>query len=79
MANTYTIPLALEFLQEDVLLEATFFPGDLLETVLKANPEVWRNAGILQSFSEIMNANEQRLKEEADRTWALYQLLLLNL
>jgi hypothetical protein len=38
----YLIPLALEALAEDPLVEATFYPGDLLEVVLRVPPEFWK-------------------------------------
>jgi hypothetical protein len=37
----YLVPLALEQLQEDPFAEGTYFPGDLLVTVLGAKGEFW--------------------------------------
>jgi hypothetical protein len=38
----YLVPLALEQLQEDPFTEGTYFPGDLLVSVLGANGEFWQ-------------------------------------
>ena len=39
----YLIPLALEELRRDPLVQGDFYPGDLLKSVLSADPEFWRN------------------------------------
>jgi len=37
----YLVPLAIEHLSEDPLLQAAFYPGDLLCTVLRVNGSFW--------------------------------------
>ena len=37
----YLIPLAIEHLQQDPLVEGDFFPGDLLASVLKVKADFW--------------------------------------
>ena len=38
---TFLIPIALERLREDPLVEGDFFPGDLLSAVLRSNRSYW--------------------------------------
>lgn len=38
----YLIPKAMEFLEKDVFLEGDFYPGDLLQNVLSADPKFWK-------------------------------------
>lgn len=37
------MPLALERLAEDPLIEGDYYPGDLLYAVLRINPRFWRD------------------------------------
>jgi contact-dependent growth inhibition (CDI) system CdiI-like immunity protein len=37
----YLVPLALEVLEHDPLAEGDYYPGDLLESVLGVDPELW--------------------------------------
>ncbi|MBV6438797.1 MAG: hypothetical protein EPGJADBJ_00425 [Saprospiraceae bacterium] len=37
----YLIPRAMEILGKDVFAEGDFYPGDLLENVLCADPKIW--------------------------------------
>jgi hypothetical protein len=39
----YLIPLAIQRLKSDPLLEGSFYPGDLLVNILKADPSYWIN------------------------------------
>jgi len=38
----YLVPLALEQLQQDPFASGDFYPGDLLQSVLKIQPEFWQ-------------------------------------
>jgi CDI immunity proteins len=38
----YLVPLALEHLRENSLVEGDFYPGDLLKNMLTADPAFWR-------------------------------------
>jgi hypothetical protein len=38
----FLVPLALEKLAEDPLADGDFYPGDLLNSLLRANPDFWR-------------------------------------
>ena len=38
----YLVPLALEFLEEDPLVEGDYFPGDLLKNVLAVKAAYWQ-------------------------------------
>ncbi len=61
----YLLPLAVERLQDDPLLEASMFPGDLLTVLLRLDPEEWA-ADTAASFSSILLANRPQLEACAD-------------
>jgi len=42
MGLRFTVPLALDVLEKDLLVEAEHYKGDLLEVVLSANRDVYR-------------------------------------
>lgn len=39
----YLIPLAIEQLKQDLFVEASYFPGDLLQNVLNVDTSFWHN------------------------------------
>lgn len=44
----YLVPLALELLREDILLESNIYQGDLLESILKLDQCFWQENEVLQ-------------------------------
>jgi len=42
MGLEYVVPLALEILASDPMIDATYYPGDLLSTCLNADREFWQ-------------------------------------
>lgn len=62
----YLIPVALEILTADVLTEGDFYPGDLLEVVLKVKPDFWNShpqlraqvAALVQSNMDIIRGED---------------------
>ncbi len=40
---TYLVPLALEMLEADLLVEGDYYPGDLLKSVLSLDPVFWNS------------------------------------
>jgi hypothetical protein len=62
----YLIPLAMEFLAKDILTEADFYPGDLLETVVNAGSNAWnQNADLRKQLLELIETNSEKI-ENAD-------------
>lgn len=43
----YLMPLALDVLMENVMAEGDYYPGDLLQSVLKASAQFWQHNGEL--------------------------------
>lgn len=43
IGEEYLIPIALELLRENPMIEGDYYPGDLLAAVLKANGAFWKN------------------------------------
>jgi hypothetical protein len=45
MSLKYTVPLSIQVLNKDLMIDSGFYPGDLLEAVLKVSPDFWREEG----------------------------------
>ncbi len=61
----FLIPLAIEVLSADVLTEGAFYPGDLLEAVLKANQNFWAARPELQSqVAALVHSNMEKIRDE---------------
>jgi hypothetical protein len=39
----FLLPIALDFLEKNILSEGDFYAGDLLESILKINKNYWKN------------------------------------
>lgn len=58
----YLVPLALEYLESDPLIEGSFYQGDLLNSVLGISREFWqRNPQLHRMTSEIAGKAKTRL------------------
>jgi hypothetical protein len=61
----YLIPIAIDFLKTDVLIEGDFYPGDLLESVLKIDKNFWtQNINLKGQFIDLLNLNIDKIKSE---------------
>lgn len=60
----FLVPLALEQLENDSLLEASFYPGDLLGALLRAKPGFWRERPDLRREVERILSLAEPLPEE---------------
>lgn len=74
----FLIPRAIELLGEDPLLEATYFPGDLLTAVLRAGEKQFRGfPGIREQLVSIASRAKLLLSSSSDETCLHHELLLL--
>jgi hypothetical protein len=56
---TYLIPLAIEKLKENILVEGDLYPGDLLSSILKIDKRFWgENKQLLSDLKTIIKDNE---------------------
>lgn len=61
----YLIPLALEVIDDDILADGDFYPGDLLEAVLRVNKGFWRNnSRYRDDLEDIMERNIKNLNRK---------------
>ena len=61
----YLIPMALEFLDKDILAEGDLYPGDLLESVIKIDAAFWKANGILYNqLRAVLKSGRQRLEQQ---------------
>lgn len=61
----FLIPLAIEILSADILTEGAFYPGDLLEAVLKVNENFWTAHHELRSqVAALVNTNRDKIMDE---------------
>lgn len=60
----YLIPLALQTLNENILVSGHFYPGDLLYVVLKSDAAYWKKEPVNHAFMcSIFQNNRHRLEE----------------
>ena len=61
----FLIPLAIEKLQEDILAEGDFYPGDLLSSVLRVSSNFWRqNQPLNEQLSNLVRNHKETILEE---------------
>lgn len=61
----YLIPVAIDLLENDILVEGDFYPGDLLEAVLKADLKFWnQNKNHRAQILELVEKNIDKIEEE---------------
>lgn len=69
----YLVPIALHILQEDLLVDACYYEGDLLHALLVAPKAFWQNhLNLYSALCRMLLANKERLscldpKYEADK------------
>lgn len=67
----FLIPLAIDVLKENILVEGSFYEGDLLKSVLTSDKEYWKkSAGYWHTLQEIFERNKHIL-EGFDTTWEI--------
>ena len=67
----FLIPIALEFLSENILAEGDFYPGDLLKNVLTSDAKYWKaEPGNWKTVCALFEKNEELLKT-FDTTWEI--------
>ncbi|MBP0967592.1 MAG: hypothetical protein J5722_08155 [Oscillospiraceae bacterium] len=57
----YLLPLAVAHIQQEPLLEASMFPGDLLTVMLRLEPDIWA-PDTLERFRAILRENRQTIE-----------------
>lgn len=63
----YAIPIALEKLENNILEEAFFYPGDLLVSLLNTDSNFWMKDGRIKNrFISLLNGSENNIVEQFD-------------
>ena len=58
----YFVPLAIEFITRDILVEGEYYPGDLLTNILQIDPSFWReNEPMWRQIFELMKDKRAEL------------------
>lgn len=73
---TYLIPLAIEQLQRDPLVSGDYYPGDLLQNVLRVKSDFWETQPLLRRAVQEIVGQSSSLPENAHLPKALHQALL---
>jgi len=60
----YLVPLALDILEKDPLIEADYYPGDLLASLLQQKPGFWSNASDLRTRVESIVTGLEEIPQE---------------
>jgi hypothetical protein len=59
----YLVPLALEKLEDNILCEGDMRPGDLLQAVVKSDPEFWiEHPGYKKKLDGLISANAELIQ-----------------
>jgi len=66
----YLVPLAIEHLNLDIMVEANYFPGDLLTNVLRIDKDFWRENELLwrQIFELLKDKRAELATHKIDTT-----------
>ena len=60
----YLIPLAIEKLENNIFVDAEFYEGDLLESVLKVDTSFWNdNENLWNKLNSLIKDKRQEMKE----------------
>lgn len=60
----YLIPIAINRLKENPFIEASYYEGDLLKSVLSSDSQFWKsNSSLKEDVTNILKENESRLNE----------------
>ena len=63
------IPLAIERLKQNIMAEGDLYPGDLLQSVLRANESYWlQNPGLHSKLVKLYNNNLTSLEKRAGKS-----------
>ena len=58
----YLMPIAIEFLSVDILIEGDFYSGDLLESIVKIEQSFWQqNIALEQELVDLINSNIEKI------------------
>ena len=64
----YTIPKAISVLQEDILAEGDYYPGDLLNSLLNLSEEDWKqSANEKYKLIELLRQNSSQIEATENR------------
>lgn len=63
----YSIPLAMDILEKDILAEGDYYEGDLLKAVLSSNPDEWENTSLIDRLEGLFEGNKDNI-QNADLT-----------
>ncbi|MDQ3290810.1 MAG: contact-dependent growth inhibition system immunity protein [Bacteroidota bacterium] len=70
----YLIPIAVERLQENLFAEGDYYPGDLLNTVLKVKEDYWKkNRNLWVEVKQLYNKNYPEIENDN-----LYKQIRIN-
>ncbi|MDB4089118.1 contact-dependent growth inhibition system immunity protein [Flavobacteriales bacterium] len=61
----FLLPLAIEKLNEDILVEGDYYPGDLLSAVLSSDKDFWKeNSDYKNEVLVVLETQSERIKNE---------------
>tara|TARA_B100000780_G_C21109305_1_gene448174 strand:+ start:912 stop:1292 length:381 start_codon:yes stop_codon:yes gene_type:complete len=70
----HLIPIAIDRLKDNILVEGDYYEGDLLNAVLTSDKDFWKQEPELHSqLEKLINSNEQLLMEHAANLWKAFE------
>ena len=66
----FLIPLAIDLLKKDILIEGDFYPGDLLSVTLRCDTKYWKeNKNNWKEVSQLFLANSEKIHSSDEIDW----------
>jgi hypothetical protein len=73
----YLIPLAIQKISANILLNTGYYEGDLLKTMLTSDPGFWdKNANMLHKMSMLLLAKKNKIESQPDDDFNIKKTLL---
>ena len=67
---TFLIPLAIDYLKKNILIEGDFYPGDLLSVTLRCDTKYWKeNKNNWQEVSQLFDTNTEKINLSDEIDW----------
>jgi hypothetical protein len=71
---SYAVPLALKWLEKDILTESTFYPGDLLQSILRVPSSFWKeNQTLWEKYDDLYKRSKDNIMQSEEITEEIKQ------
>ena len=72
IGSSYLVPICIEVLQDEPMIDASFYPGDLLKSVIQLGDDFWtRHQDSLKAMRQIIMKLQETQSDDEDIRFAL--------